>query len=108
MLSVGLQLGLAAFSATGSHFTHVWHVTRSEFDQLLLDNARKLGATVHEAAQVTEIPRDETGRVTGVAYTQDGEPRRATGRFVVDASGQGRVLTRQMTANLAQEDLRAR
>ncbi|MFE7209209.1 NAD(P)/FAD-dependent oxidoreductase [Streptomyces sp. NPDC057611] len=96
----------AAFSATGSHFTHAWHVTRSEFDQLMLDNARKLGATVHEAAHVTEILRDETGRVTGVAYTLDGESRRATGRFVVDASGQGRVLTRQMTETTWQEDLR--
>ncbi|MGW2762595.1 NAD(P)/FAD-dependent oxidoreductase [Streptomyces sp. NPDC001275] len=96
----------AAFSATGSPFTHAWHVTRSEFDQLMLDNARKLGATVHEAAHVTEILRDETGRVTGVAYTQDGESRRATGRFVVDASGQGRVLTRQMTETTWQEDLR--
>ncbi|MFF0780298.1 NAD(P)/FAD-dependent oxidoreductase [Streptomyces sp. NPDC003720] len=96
----------AAFSATGSHFTHAWHVTRSEFDELMLDNARKLGAMVHEAAQVTEILRDGTGRVTGVAYTQDGETHRATARFVVDASGQGRLLTRQLTRTNWQDDLR--
>ncbi|MFF0835857.1 MULTISPECIES: NAD(P)/FAD-dependent oxidoreductase [unclassified Streptomyces] len=96
----------AAFSSTGSHFTHAWHVRRSEFDELMLDNARKLGAMVHEAAQVTEILRDETGRVTGVGYTQDGETHRANARFVVDASGQGRVLTRQLTRTNWQDDLR--
>ncbi|MFE9781104.1 NAD(P)/FAD-dependent oxidoreductase [Streptomyces sp. NPDC005775] len=96
----------AAFSATGSHFTHAWHVTRSEFDELMLDNARKLGAMVHEAAQVTKVLQDETGRVTGVAYTQDGETHQVTARFVVDASGQGRLLTRQLTETSWQEDLR--
>jgi flavin-dependent dehydrogenase len=96
----------AAFSSAGSHFTHAWHVTRSEFDELMLDNARKLGAMVHEAAQVTGILRDEAGRVTGVAYTQDGETHRATARFVVDASGQARLLTRELTHTSWQEDLR--
>ncbi|AOW88166.1 MULTISPECIES: NAD(P)/FAD-dependent oxidoreductase [Streptomyces] len=96
----------AAFSSTGSHFTHAWHVTRSEFDELLLDNARSLGAKVHEAAQVTEVLKDESGRTTGVVYTQGGETHRATARFVVDASGQGRLLTRRLTQTSWQEDLR--
>ena len=42
-----------------------WQVLRSEFDQMLLDNAREKGAVVHEETQVTELLQ-ENGRVMGV------------------------------------------
>ena len=38
-----------------------WQVLRSEFDQMLLDNAREKGAVVHEETQVTELLRKMGG-----------------------------------------------
>ncbi len=46
-----------------------WQVLRSEFDQMLLDNARSKGAAVKEEITVKELLRDN-GRVIG-ARTQD-------------------------------------
>ncbi|MFE1057047.1 NAD(P)/FAD-dependent oxidoreductase [Streptomyces rochei] len=94
------------FSATGGLYDHSWHVRRDEFDKLLLDNARRLGVEVVEQAQVTEVLQDADGRVTGVAYTHAGGAHTAHGRFVVDASGQSRTLTRKLTGITWQEDLR--
>lgn len=42
-----------------------WQVLRSEFDQMLLDNARAKGVVVKEENTVTELLRDN-GRVVGV------------------------------------------
>ncbi len=41
-----------------------WQVLRSEFDQMLLDNAREKGAEVREETTVTELLKEE-GRVAG-------------------------------------------
>src|SRR5438105_4384189 len=43
-----------------------WQVLRSEFDSMLLNNAREKGATVLEQVTVAELLRDN-GRVVGVA-----------------------------------------
>jgi len=94
------------FSATGGMYDHSWHVRRDEFDELLLNKARELGVRVVEQAQVTEVLQDESGRVTGVAYTHEGARHQVTARFVVDASGQNRTLTRKLTGVTWQEDLR--
>jgi len=49
-----------------STVAQTWQVLRSEFDQLLLDNAREKGVEVHEETRVQELLRDESGHVTGV------------------------------------------
>ncbi|NEC84719.1 NAD(P)/FAD-dependent oxidoreductase [Streptomyces sp. SID12501] len=94
------------FSATGGVYDHSWHVKRDEFDQMLLDNARKLGATVLEQAHVNDIVQDADGTVTGVVYTHGGTKKRASAAYTVDASGQNRVVTRKLTEVTFQEDLR--
>lgn len=64
-----------------------YQVERSKFDQILLDNARRVGVDVREECPVTDIIGDDM-RVTGVAYTNAaGEQRAALAQFVVDASG---------------------
>src|SRR5215813_14710625 len=51
-----------------------WQVLRSEFDQMLLDNARSKGACILEETTVKELIR-ENGRVAGVkAVAKDGRP----------------------------------
>ena len=50
-----------------------WQVLRSEFDQMLLDNAREKGAEVKEETTVKELLK-EGERVVGVrAQTKDGD-----------------------------------
>jgi flavin-dependent dehydrogenase len=65
-----------------------WQVLRSEFDQLLLDNAREKGAAVREQTKVNRLLLDD-GRVIGVEATD-----RATGHtyevlaaIVLDCTG---------------------
>ncbi|MFD9304457.1 NAD(P)/FAD-dependent oxidoreductase [Streptomyces sp. NPDC060048] len=94
------------FSSTGSIYSHAWHVTRSEFDELMLDNARTLGATVLEEAHVTEVLGADSGAVTGLVYTHGGERFQVDSRYVVDASGQSRVVARRTTETQWQDDLR--
>jgi len=64
-----------------------WQVLRSEFDQLLMDNAREKGAEVMEEITVREtIERD--GYVVGVkAMNKDGEPLEFFAPITLDASG---------------------
>ena len=68
-----------------------WQVVRSEFDSLLLDNARAKGAAVREEVSVTRLVR-EAGSVTGVeAVTRDGERFRVLAPLTVDATGRAAV-----------------
>jgi flavin-dependent dehydrogenase len=71
---------------------HSYHVRRSEFDKLLLDNSRRLGATVLEAMRVTEVEFGAEGRSTVTAIGHDGAPSTWLTRFVVDASGRDTLL----------------
>lgn len=64
-----------------------WQVLRSEFDQLLMDNAREKGAEVIEEITAREVVR-ENGFVTGVkAVTKDGETREFSAPITLDATG---------------------
>ncbi len=64
-----------------------WQVLRSEFDQMLMDNAREKGAEVLEETKVTETI-DEDGTVSGVrAKTKDGGTMEFRAPITIDASG---------------------
>jgi halogenation protein CepH len=80
----------------GGPYEYSYHVQRDRFDQLLLDRAVELGATVEQRAAVRE-PIVTDGRVTGVRYAKDGEQHEAHARVVVDASGQARAVARHFS-----------
>lgn len=64
-----------------------WQVLRSEFDQMLMDNAREKGATVIEEITVRELLR-EGDRVVGVrAMQKDGEIVEFRAPITLDCSG---------------------
>ena len=64
-----------------------WQVLRSEFDQILLDNAREKGAQVIEEITVKELLR-ENNRVVGVrAQTKSGEVVEYRAPITLDCSG---------------------
>src|SRR5437899_1797444 len=64
-----------------------WQVLRSEFDLMLMENAREKGATVLEKITVTDLLQED-GRVVGVAAV-DAEGRRMEYRtpLTLDCSG---------------------
>lgn len=65
-----------------------WQVMRSEFDQMLLDNAREKGAEVREETKVTQLVRNDSGHVIGVeAESKDGTKQTLLAKLVVDATG---------------------
>jgi flavin-dependent dehydrogenase len=64
-----------------------WQVLRSEFDQILMDNARSKGATIQEEITVKELLR-EGQRVVGVrAQTKSGETMELRAPITLDCSG---------------------
>lgn len=71
-----------------------YQVERMKFDQILLDNARRVGVDVRE--QCTAVATLAEGdRVTGLRWTDaDGRLRETTAKFVVDASGSNSRLAR--------------
>ena len=52
-----------------------WQVVRSEFDQMLLENAREKGVEVREETKATGILREGRGRGRGRDGRRQGRPR---------------------------------
>lgn len=76
--------------------SQTWQVVRSEFDQLMLDNAREHGAVVHEGARVVEV-LIEDGRARGVQVkTADGSLAEVRAPVTVDASGQVGLVQKRL------------
>src|SRR5262252_5075105 len=68
--------------------SETWQVLRSEFDQMMLDNAREHGVEVEEATRVVDVLMED-GRAVGVRVKgEDGAEREVRAKVVVDASGQ--------------------
>lgn len=72
--------------------SQTWQVMRSEFDAMLLSNAREHGVEVHQGVRVREV-LFEGERATGVRVQRpDGSEQVIGARVVVDASGQSALL----------------
>jgi flavin-dependent dehydrogenase len=58
-----------------------YQVKRSEFDKLLLDNSRRLGADVMEGTRVTDVTLDTKDRTTVTAVGPNNTPTQWSTRF---------------------------
>src|SRR5262245_21305321 len=84
--------------------SQTWQVVRSEFDQMILDNAREHGVTVHEGVRVVDVLFDGaastspgTGRAIGVTIQEEnGKRRDVHAKVVVDASGQAGLIQNRL------------
>ena len=79
--------------------SQTWQVVRSEFDHMLLDNAREHGVDAYEGVHVVEALFDGE-RATGVTIKQDGQRREIRAKVIVDASGQAALLMNRMKLRL--------
>jgi flavin-dependent dehydrogenase len=72
--------------------SQTWQVVRSEFDRMMLENAREHGVEAHEGVHVLDVLFDGTS-AAGVAIRPTGAPKRDVhAKVVVDASGQAALL----------------
>ena len=72
--------------------SQTWQVTRAEFDQMMLDNAREHGVDVREGIRVLDV-LFENGRAVGVrAIDEAGVEREIRCTVVVDAAGQSCLI----------------
>jgi len=75
--------------------TATWQVPRASFDQLLADEAVRQGVEIRYRQEIAAV--DFTGGCASVtARGPDGAPLHVEAGFVLDASGFGRVLARQL------------
>ena len=76
--------------------SQTWQVVRSEFDKMMLDNAREHGVDVHEEVRVVEVLW-EGDRAVGVTIRpKDGPDREVRAKVVVDASGQNGLVQNKL------------
>jgi flavin-dependent dehydrogenase len=73
-----------------------YQVKRSEFDKLLLDNARRRGVAVQEETVARRLTSDGDRVVEVEAVHADGTPRVWRARQVIDASGRDGLVARRL------------
>ena len=71
--------------------SQTWQVVRSEFDKMLLENAREHGVVAHEGVRVMDV-LFEQDRAVGVKL----KDRDVRARVVVDASGQNGLIANRL------------
>lgn len=72
--------------------SQTWQVRRSEFDHMLLNNARDHGVEVFEGARVIEVLFDGDKAVGVRVKIEDGPEQEIFSDVVVDASGQSSLI----------------
>ncbi|MVU81301.1 FAD-dependent oxidoreductase [Nocardia sp. ET3-3] len=100
------QLWQVDFGEATEH-SYAYEVKRAEFDNILLTHARRLGVTVIEEASVHEVIVDN-GRCVGVRFSSGGSnaPVELRAPFIVDASGQAKLVARELDVVEWHEDLK--
>ncbi|MCY4402567.1 MAG: NAD(P)/FAD-dependent oxidoreductase [Candidatus Poribacteria bacterium] len=102
------------FFETNPHESAVtWQVLRSEFDQMLLDNAEEYGVEVRRGISVRKV-LFEGDKAVGVAAQngkiekdQDNSPLETIhGNVIVDSTGQRSLIGRQLNLNTIEPNLK--
>lgn len=76
--------------------SQTWQVVRSEFDNMMLNNAREHGVDAQEEVRVLDVLFDGD-RATGVRIQEkDGTVRQINAKVIVDASGQSGLLMNRL------------
>jgi flavin-dependent dehydrogenase len=79
--------------------SQTWQVVRSEFDQMMLENAREHGVEAFDGVHVVDV-LFEGGRATGVRIQDQDGRRDISAQVVVDASGQAAMLQNRFKLRL--------
>ncbi len=74
-------------------WTWTWQVPRGHFDKVLIDTIASWGVDVEFETAVTQIEKGADSQLTTVTHA-DGSETQIESRFIIDASGYGRVMPR--------------
>jgi len=80
--------------------SQTWQVVRSEFDQMMLENAREHGVDAQEGIHVLDVLFDGDRAVGVTIKNADGTRREIAAKVVVDASGQAALLQNRFKLRL--------
>jgi flavin-dependent dehydrogenase len=76
--------------------SQTWQVVRSEFDLMMLNNARENGVKAHEGVRVRDVIFERERAVGVKIQATDGSVQEIRARVVVDASGQTGLLQNKL------------
>ena len=95
------------FFQTNPHESAVtWQVLRSEFDEMLLDNAKEKGVEVRRGVGVREV-LFEGDTATGVlTQNTDGTRETLNATVIVDSTGQRSLIGKQLNLNTIEPNLK--
>lgn len=79
-------------------FEWTWQVPRDKFDKVIADKVESMGVDIDYELEVIDIQFNETNSVTRVK-DKEGTEREINARFIIDASGYGRVIPRLLDLN---------
>ena len=83
-----------------------WQVLRSEFDQMLLENAQEKGAQVQRGVSVHEVLFDGERAVGVRARLADRRIEEFSAKVVVDSTGQSALISRKLKINAVEPTLK--
>jgi flavin-dependent dehydrogenase len=86
--------------------SQTWQVLRSEFDLMMLDNAREHGVEVFEETRVIEVLFEGEQAVGLRVAGPDGAAREVRARVVIDASGQSAVISNRFKLRVNDPELK--
>ncbi len=95
------------FFQTNPHESAVtWQVLRSEFDQMLLDNAKEKGVEVRRGVGVREVLLDGDTATGVLTQNADGTRETLNATVIVDSTGQRSLIGRQLNLNTIEPNLK--
>lgn len=91
----------------GDRAVYTYQVERADFDDVLVKQAVRAGATLWQETRIGELLIDSSGRIAGARCTHAGDSRDVRARLVLDGSGRtGVVAHQQLRARTVNERLR--
>ena len=95
------------FFQTNPHESAVtWQVLRSEFDQMLLDNAKEKGVEVRRGVGVREVLFEGDTATGVVTQNTDGTRETLHATVIVDSTGQRSLIGKQLNLNTIEPNLK--
>ena len=95
------------FFQTNPHESAVtWQVLRSEFDQMLLDNAKEKGVEVRRGVGVREVLFNDDTATGVVTQSKNGTREILHATVIVDSTGQRSLIGKQLNLNTIEPNLK--
>ena len=86
--------------------SQTWQVLRSEFDQMLYENAAEKGAACHDQNRVIDVLFEDDRAVGVRTKGPDGAAREIRGEIIVDATGQQSLIAMRLKLHEPHPQLR--